>query len=74
MKIRLSDAGHLRSTLGNKELGFAMKKKKTKRPSCEDYFRMPLGEEVFDHIRSCESCRALFNQLADDLDRRAYWV
>ena len=43
MKIRLSDAGHLRSTLGNKELGFAMKKKKTKRPSCEDYFRMPLA-------------------------------
>jgi hypothetical protein len=35
-----------------------MEKKKTKRPSCEDYFRMPLGEEVFDHIRSCESCRA----------------
>jgi hypothetical protein len=44
----------------------------TKRPSCEDYMRMPVSEEVFDRIRSCESCRALFNALANDLDRRVY--
>jgi predicted anti-sigma-YlaC factor YlaD len=45
---------------------------KTERPSCDDYMRMPVSEEVRDHIRSCDSCRALFNELADDLDRRAY--
>lgn len=42
------------------------------RPSCEDYFRMPLSQEVIDHIRSCEKCRALFNQLADEMDLKAY--
>jgi hypothetical protein len=26
-------------------------------PSCEDYFRMPLTEEIVEHIRSWESCR-----------------
>jgi predicted anti-sigma-YlaC factor YlaD len=44
----------------------------TKRPSCDDYMRMPLSEEVLEHIRSCDKCRALVNALADDLDRRAY--
>ncbi len=45
---------------------------KTKQPSCADYLRMPISKEVFDHIRSCESCRALFNQLADEMDHLAY--
>jgi predicted anti-sigma-YlaC factor YlaD len=44
---------------------------KIKRPSCDDYLRMPITERVIDHIRSCEDCRAIFNALADDLDRRA---
>ncbi len=43
-----------------------------KQPSCDDYMRMPLSQQVIDHIRSCESCRALFNALADDLERRRY--
>ena len=43
-----------------------------KRPSCDDYLRMPLSQEVIDHIRSCEKCRALFNALADEMDRHAY--
>ena len=43
-----------------------------KQPSCDDYIRMPLSQEVIDHIRSCESCRALLNALADEEDRRAY--
>ena len=29
---------------------------KNKRPSCDDYMRMPLSQEVIDHIRSCEDC------------------
>jgi predicted anti-sigma-YlaC factor YlaD len=45
---------------------------KNKQPSCEDYMRMPLSQKVIDHIRSCETCRALYNALADDVDRRAY--
>lgn len=45
---------------------------KKKRPSCDDYLRMPLSQEVADQIRSCEKCRALFNALADEVDRRAY--
>jgi hypothetical protein len=44
----------------------------TKRPSCDDYMRMPLSEAIVEHVRSCEACRALINELADDLDRRAY--
>jgi predicted anti-sigma-YlaC factor YlaD len=40
--------------------------------SCDEWMRMPISERVIDHIRSCEDCRALFNALADDLDRRAY--
>jgi predicted anti-sigma-YlaC factor YlaD len=43
-----------------------------KQPSCEDYFRMPLTERVVEHIRSCDSCRELFNKLADEVDRHAY--
>lgn len=42
------------------------------RPSCDDYMRMPLSEKVIEHIRSCEKCRALFNQLGDEVDRKAY--
>src|SRR5580700_503736 len=30
------------------------------------------SEGILDDIRSCESCRALFNAFADDVDRRAY--
>jgi hypothetical protein len=41
-------------------------------PTCDEYMRMPLTEEVLDHIRGCPSCRALFNELADDVDRRAF--
>jgi predicted anti-sigma-YlaC factor YlaD len=36
-----------------------------KRLTCDDYRRMPVNEEVLDHIRSCESCRTLFEQLAE---------
>jgi hypothetical protein len=43
-----------------------------KRPACDAYMRMPLSEEVLERIRSCESCRAQFNALADDVDHRAY--
>jgi Zn finger protein HypA/HybF involved in hydrogenase expression len=39
-----------------------------KRLSCDD---CRLSEEVLEHIRSCEKCRALVNALAD-VDRRAY--
>jgi hypothetical protein len=45
---------------------------KKKRPSCDDYMRMPLSQEVIDHIRSCDKCRALYNALADEVDRHAY--
>lgn len=38
---------------------------KEPRPCCDYYMRMPVNEEVLDHIRSCESCRALFNRLAE---------
>jgi len=31
-----------------------------------------MSEEVVEHIRSCESCHALFNELADETDRLAY--
>ena len=41
-------------------------------PTCDEFMRMPLCEEVLEHIRSCDSCRALVNQLADDVDRRAF--
>lgn len=44
----------------------------TKRPSCDDYLRMPLSKAVIEHIKSCEKCRALFNALADEMDRHAY--
>jgi predicted anti-sigma-YlaC factor YlaD len=40
--------------------------------SCDDHMRMPLSQEVIEHIRSCEKCRALFNQLGNEVDRRAY--
>ena len=43
-----------------------------KRPSCDDYLRMPVCEAVIKHIKSCEKCRALVNALADYVDRRAY--
>ena len=43
-----------------------------KQPTCDDYMRMPLCQAVIDHLRSCGSCRALVNALADDVDRRAY--
>jgi hypothetical protein len=36
-----------------------------KRLTCDDYRRMPVNEEVLDHIKSCGSCRALFEQLAE---------
>jgi predicted anti-sigma-YlaC factor YlaD len=44
----------------------------TEYPSCDDYLRMPLSEEVLEHIRSCDACRALFKALADEVDLRAY--
>jgi hypothetical protein len=33
---------------------------------------MPLCEAVLEHIKACPSGRALVNELADDVDRRAY--
>lgn len=45
---------------------------KNKQLSCDDYMQMPLSQKVIDHIRSCEACSALFNALADEVDRRAY--
>jgi hypothetical protein len=45
---------------------------KNKRLTCDNCMRMPVSEEVLDHIRSCESCLRLFNQLANGVDRRAY--
>jgi predicted anti-sigma-YlaC factor YlaD len=41
-------------------------------PSREDYRRMPFNEKVIEHIRSCPACLALFNELADETDRKAY--
>jgi predicted anti-sigma-YlaC factor YlaD len=47
--------------------------KKRRRPhTCEDYMRMPLCQAVLEHIKACPSCRALVNEMADDLDHRAY--
>jgi predicted anti-sigma-YlaC factor YlaD len=37
--------------------------------SCDDYLEMPFGEEVVEHLRTCESCRSVFNRIADELDR-----
>jgi predicted anti-sigma-YlaC factor YlaD len=45
---------------------------KKKHPTCDDYMRMPLTQEVINHIRSCEKCRAVYNALADEVDRHAY--
>ena len=45
---------------------------KKKSPSCDDYMRMSLSQEVIDHIRTCEDCRALVNALTHDADRRVY--
>jgi|HubBroStandDraft_4_1064222.scaffolds.fasta_scaffold106622_1 predicted anti-sigma-YlaC factor YlaD len=50
----------------------AHKQSRTKRPSCEDYTRMPFNEEVIEHLRSCDSCRAVFNQLVDETERLKY--
>jgi hypothetical protein len=44
----------------------------TRGPSCDEWMRMPICEAVVEHIRSCDSCRALFNDLADEIDRLAY--
>jgi hypothetical protein len=44
----------------------------SERPSCDDYMRMPISEEVIEHILLCDSCRALINELANDLDRSAH--
>jgi hypothetical protein len=44
----------------------------TERPSCDEYMRMPISEEVIEHIRSCETCRTMVNVLSDHADRRAY--
>lgn len=41
-------------------------------PICDEFMRMPLCEAVVEHIRSCHSCRALVNELADEVDRRAF--
>jgi hypothetical protein len=41
----------------------------SRKPSCDDYLGMPFDEAVLEHIRTCEPCRAVFNQLADELDR-----
>jgi predicted anti-sigma-YlaC factor YlaD len=49
-----------------------MSKKRRRRPSCRDFMRMPPCQDVLEHIKACPSCRALVNELADDVDRRAY--
>jgi hypothetical protein len=49
-----------------------MSKKRRRQPTCDEYRRMPLTQEVVDHIRGCESCREVLNELMDDADRRAY--
>lgn len=42
------------------------------KPSCDGYMRMPFNEEVIEHLRSCDSCRAVFNQLVDETERLKY--
>ena len=49
-----------------------MSKKRRGRLPCGDYLRMPVCEAVLEHIKSCDSCRSLVNELADDVDRRAF--
>jgi predicted anti-sigma-YlaC factor YlaD len=49
-----------------------MTKKRRRRLTCRDYMRTPLCQAVLDHIKACPSCRALVNELANDLDFRAY--
>jgi hypothetical protein len=44
----------------------------SQKPSCEDYMRMPVTEAVLEHIMVCDSCRAEFKRLADDLDRYSF--
>jgi hypothetical protein len=46
--------------------------KKRRRLTCRDYLRMPLCQAVLEHIKACPSCRALVNEMANDLDCRAY--
>jgi hypothetical protein len=41
-------------------------------PSCDDYLNMPVTEAVLEHVRVCDSCRAVLVQLADDLDQRLF--
>jgi hypothetical protein len=43
-----------------------------KQPSCEDYRRMPFDQKVIEHIKSCPDCLALYNELAKEVDRKAY--
>lgn len=43
-----------------------------KQPSCEEYRRMPFDEKVIEHTKSCPDCLALFHELADETDRKAY--
>jgi predicted anti-sigma-YlaC factor YlaD len=49
-----------------------MSKKRRRQLSCRDFMRMPLCEAVLEHVKACPSCRALVNELANDLDLRAY--
>jgi predicted anti-sigma-YlaC factor YlaD len=49
-----------------------MTKKRRRQLICRDYMRMPLCQAVLEHIKACRSCRALVNELANDVDRRAY--
>jgi hypothetical protein len=41
-------------------------------PSYEEWMRMPICAAVVEQIRSCDSSRALFNELADEIYRLAY--
>jgi len=49
-----------------------MSNKRRRQLTGRDYMRMPLCQAVLEHIKACPSCRALVNELADDVDRRAF--
>jgi predicted anti-sigma-YlaC factor YlaD len=49
-----------------------MTKKRRRQLTCRDYMRMALCQAVLEHIKACASCRALVNELANDVDRRVF--
>jgi predicted anti-sigma-YlaC factor YlaD len=49
-----------------------MTKKRRRQLTRRDYLRMPLCQAVLEHIKACASCRALVNEMANDLGCRAY--